>query len=225
MSSQTQRQGAERPNVLAVHKERKHVPGVVIPFLIRELISGLRPTEWVVWTICFLHANREMFCCLKHETIVAESGVGWNGVHKAKRGLIAKKWLENCGQRDLRGPNTYRVYIPIPKPVHEFIDTLWELLNRERWWNEQIGDDKHDYAEDHIDWLIAWRVIRTLKECDAALTENGRSSWKPQLAICPEFQETALKTLLDRLRKSAKSLNPDRGMWWLWGDGFEETKQ
>lgn len=204
--------------------ERRHVPGIVMPFLVRELVADLTPTEWLVWSVLFLHASRDGFCCLKHETVVGESGVGWNAVHKAKRGLIAKKWLENCGQRDLRGPNNYRVRIRVPESVDEFTGVLWDRLNEETWWNDRLGDDKHSYAEDHLDWLVAWRVIRTLKECDAALSDNGRSSWKSQEPIRPELRDTALTSLLDRLRRAAKSLNPDRGMWWLWGDGFDEAK-
>lgn len=204
--------------------ERRHVPGTVLPFLVRELLSGLTATEWLVWSILFLHANREGFCCLKHETVANECGIGWNAVHKAKRGLVAKGWLENCGQRDLRGPNNYRVRIGVPKPVDEFIGVLWDRLNEEGWWNERLGSDKHKYADDHLDWLVAWRVIRTIKECDAVLSEKGRASWKPQETICPELRDATVRALLDRLSRAAKFLNQDRGEWWLFGDGFDEAK-
>lgn len=203
--------------------ERRHVPGIVLPFLVRELVAELTPTEWLVWSILFLHASREGFCCLKHGTLVCESAIGWNAVHRAKRGLIAKKWLENCGQRDLRGPNNYRVRIRVPEPVDEFTSVLWDRLNKEPWWNERLGDDKHGYAEDHLDWLVAWRVIRMLKKCDAALSETGRATWKPQEPIRPALYDAGLNALLDRLRLAAKSLNQDRGEWWLFGDGFDET--
>ena len=206
------------------NSERRHVPGTVLPFLVRELVAGLTATEWLVWSILFLHANRDGFCCLKHETVASECGIGWNAVHKAKRGLIAKGWLENCGQRDLRGPNNYRVRIHVPTSVAEFTGVLWDRLNEESWWNKGLGDDTHAYAEDHIEWLVAWRVIRTLKECDAALRETGQAAWKPQEAILPALRDAALTTLLDCLRLAAKSLNLDRGEWWLFGDGFDEVK-
>ena len=214
----------EHRNSRAETHGRRHVPGTVLPFLVRELVAGLTTTEWLVWSILFLHANRGGFCCLKHETVASECGIGWNAVHKAKRGLIAKGWLENCGQRDRRGPNNYHVRIHIPKPVNEFIGVFWDRLNEESWWKEQLGDDTHAYAEDHIEWLVAWRVIRTLKECDAALRETGQAAWKPQEAILPALRDAALTALLDRLRLAAKSLNLDRGEWWLFGDGFDEVK-
>jgi hypothetical protein len=202
--------------------ERRHVPGIVIPFLARELIAELTPAEWKCWTILFLHSNRECFCCLKHETIVTETGIGWNAVHRAKRGLCKKEWLEICGQRERRGPNNYKIAIPNPKPVAGFIDTLWAQLEQEAWWNTGLGDDKTSYSEDHLDWLISWRVIRELKESDARLSDgSGAKPWTPHESIRPELYAETLKELVRKLRHAAHVLTPERGIWWLFGDGLD----
>jgi hypothetical protein len=206
--------------------ERKHVPGVVMPFLVRELLFDLTSAEWKVWTILFTHANRELVCCLKNSTIISESGLGKNSFHTAKRELVRKKWAKNCGQRDGRGANVYKVFVPTPKPVEDFTAVLWEKLNQETWWEKNLGADSVDYSEDHLDWLIAWRVIRALRDADSKLMAANKSSkvWRPNARIYPELQTEAEAALLTTLRRSGTSLNPERGIWWLFGDGYDEAR-
>jgi hypothetical protein len=206
--------------------ERRHVPGLVLPFLVRELLSELTAAEWLVWSVLFLHSNREGLCCLKNETIIAETGIGIGAFHIAKRGLLKKRWAENCGQKEGRGPNVYRVRIPTPKPIEDFLCVLWDKLNCEKWWNEGFGSDRFDFSDSQLDWLLAWRAIRILKESDLALTGNtkNRKPWTPRERINPELQHAAQELLLRKLRHAGASLNQDRGLWWLFGDGFDAAK-
>src|SRR5579871_2090961 len=199
MSSRAPLELVKHSRLIPKTKERKHVPGIVVPFLVRELISDLTPAEWTVWSICFLHANRELTCYLTNDTLCSESGIGWNTVHRAKKNLKQKGWLKICGQRDGRGPNVYKMIVPIPNGIEKFIGSLWDSLNLEPWWNN-LGAEKFDYREEHLDWLIAWRVIRCLKEASSIL--NERPPWTAQAPISQPLHEAAIKNLLARLRKA-----------------------
>lgn len=192
-------------------KERKHVPGKVMPFLARELFATLSPGAWKVWTVMFLHANRENYSFLANNTLRRESGLARNTVRRAKRELVKKKWVDNCGQRGGWQSNLYKVSIPMPKPVEKFIGALWIKLNKESWW-EVVGEDKHNYAEDHLDWLTGWRVVCVLK----------RSGWRGK-TIGHKVWTAAEGELLRILRSAAKDLDQGRGLWWLWGRGFDEA--
>jgi hypothetical protein len=195
--------------------ERRHVPGIVLPFLVRELFHALTPAEWMLWCCIYLHSNRDGFCCLKNETLISETGLGRNGFHRAKRGLVAKEWLENCGQRNDRGPNVYKASVHVPDHVRQFIDSLWDSLNLEKWWNSpHLEGDRFNYTDSQIDCLVAWRVIRVLRE--------SGPDWRMG-EITAELAAKAQDALLTRLRCAAKSLGPGRGMWHLWGDGFDEA--
>lgn len=184
-----------------------------MPFLVRELFSVLTPTEWKLWCCLYLHSNREGFCYLKNETQIAEIGVGKNAFHEAKRGLIDKKWLENCGQRNGRGANIYRVLIGVPKSIQSFIDTLWDRLGHEDFWNRCDSAESFDYTDNQIEWLVQSRVIRILREAD--------SSWTPHAEISPALASKAQQSLLDKLRRAGSSMENGKGMWFLWGDGLD----
>lgn len=195
---------------------RRGVPGIVLPFLVRELLSGLRPAQLVVWICIYLHSNREGCCCLKNHTLVAETGIGKNAFQEAKRELIEKGWLENCGQRERRGANIYRVKIPTPEAVARITDSLWDRLNEEAWY-EKLGFDEGNYAytDNQIDWLVNWRVIRAVKEIDP--------NWTARTAIEPAIAERAEGALLERLRRAGKLLCGDDGLWILWGDAYDKA--
>jgi hypothetical protein len=184
-----------------------------MPFLVRELFSALTPTEWKLWSCLYLHSNREGVCCLKNETLIGEIAVGKNAFHEAKRSLIDKKWLENCGQRNSRGANIYRILIGVPKSMQGFIDTLWDRLSEEDFWNRCDSAEAFDYSDNQIDWLVQWRVIRTLKDADP--------SWKAQMEISPALASKAHQSLLDKLRRAGSSMGRGEGLWFLWGDGFD----
>jgi hypothetical protein len=205
------------PSANKKKSERRHVPGIVLPFLVRELFYTLTPAEWKLWCCVYLHSNREQYCCLKNSTLISETGLGRNGFHQAKRGLLAKEWLENCGQRNDRGPNVYKTSIHVPYHVRQFIDSLWQRLNQEEWWNSpHLEGDKFDYTDSQIDWLVAWRAIRVLRESDP--------DWRMGEGEIPaELSAKAQDALLTRLRCAAQSLGPGRGMWTLWGDAFDEA--
>ena len=206
--------------------ERKHVPGIVLPFLVRELLFDLTSAEWKIWTILFSHTNRELICCLKNATVISEASIGVNSFHAAKRGLLHKRWAKNCGQKSGRGPNVYKVLIPIPKPVEEFTSALWGKLNEESWWDKNVGSDGFDYSDDHFDWLVSWRIIRALRDADSELrsADKKAKAWRPDHRISPELKMKAEANLLASLRRAGALLNPERGNWWLFGDGYDEAR-
>jgi hypothetical protein len=193
--------------------ERRHVPGIVMPFLVRELFSVLTPTEWKLWCCLYLHSNRDGVCCLKNETLIAEIGVGKNAFHEAKRGLIDRKWLENLGQRNKRGANIYRVLIGVPKSIQAFIDALWDRLGEEDFWNRCDSGEAFDYSDNQFEWLVESRVIRVLKATDP--------TWKPNMEISPALASKAQQSLLEKLRRAGSSMGHGKGMWFLWGDGLD----
>jgi Helix-turn-helix domain len=86
--------------------KRKHVPGTILPFVVREVRASLSSSAWSVWTALFQHANRNGYCWMKNENIQVETGLAKNTVDRVKLELIDKGWLENCGQRGGRGANT-----------------------------------------------------------------------------------------------------------------------
>lgn len=198
---------------IASSRERKHVPGLVLPFLTRELLYLLKPAEWMVWTLMFLHSNREGYCRLLNETICELSGMALSTVQRAKSGLIQKGWIVHCGQKN-RGSNQYSVVLLLPDSIQAFIAALWDELTAEAWW-KSLGNDSHDYTDAHLDWLLAWRVIRAIRE-----TENGKD-WRPHEAIPGCVQREAMVALLSRLRTASALLTPEHGVWWLFGDGLD----
>lgn len=193
--------------------ERKHVPGVILPYLAREFACLLSDGEWKLWSVLYLHSNREGYTFLANNTLCREAGCGLKAAQGRKRGLMRKGWLENCGQRKGWMSNTYKVGIPTPKAVHAFLDYLWEQLNKEPWWSN-LGRDGHNYAEDHLDWLIAWRAACVLKT----------HGWKAkEKSISEKLQAVAAEELLSILRLAGVELGENRGLWWLLGDGFDEA--
>lgn len=190
---------------------RKHVPGKVFPFLARELAYTLTTTEWKVWSILFLHGNREGFCHVGNETLSEECNIGHNANARAKRGLIKKGWLENCGQRGGWQSNNYHMKVPLPESVWAFHFALWETLRSRAWW-EQVGDDAHDYAEDHLDWLIGWREVRALRDAGWCRGDITDDVW-----------QAAMTRLLSIVDLAGERVDPTRGLWWVLGDGFDEA--
>lgn len=207
-------------------RERRHVPGVVVPFLLRELMAALTPAEYMVWSIFFLHANRESTCCLKNATIISECGLARNTFLSAKRGLLSKAWLESWGQRDGRGAGVYKVLIPASQSVRKFTGDLWDKLNTEKWWDDRLIREEFAYTDNQFDWLVSWRVIRALKDSDARVESDlAWVAWNAQNDIGPELGKRAEQALVAILRHAASSLGDDRGMWYLWGDGFDAAKK
>lgn len=185
-----------------------------MPFLVRELFHELSPIEWMVWCFVFAHRNREGYCYLLNETIAEKTGLSLNTVQTAKHGLIRKGWLTNCGQQK-RGANLYQTTIGIPENVRTFIEALWGRLQGETWWID-APFDHFNWTDHQLDWLVAWRVIRTLREIDP--------KWTTRQEIGAQLAKQAHDSILATLRRAAKGLQPGRGEWWLFGDGFDDAQ-
>lgn len=195
-----------------------------MPFLARELLCGLTSAEWKVWCVIFSHCNREMFSCLKNETVIAESGLGKNAYHEAKRGLIEKRWLENCGQKSGRGANVYKILIAVPHGIEKIKGELWDWLNSQQWWTHDFGKDSVSFSDDHFDWLVYWRIVCALKNADEQMRADGESEpWRPDAPISKELRDMALEFLTGTFAKASANLNDERGEWWLFRDGFDEA--
>lgn len=197
-------------------KERRHVPGIVMPFLCRELFRELSPAAWKLWSCLYLHSNREHYCCVRNELLIDETGLGRNVFHRVKRELIERAWLTNCGQREKRGANVYQVTIPVPENVRALIEALWTRLGSEDWWRN-APLDHFNWTDSQLDWLVAWRTIRTLREIDP--------DWKPGREISPDLFARVQESMLSKLRHAAGSLGPGRGEWYLFGDGFDDANE
>jgi hypothetical protein len=206
--------------------ERRHVPGIVLPFLVRELMQTLTPAEFMAWSAFYLHANRENVCCLKNETVIRECGFTKNTFHRSKSGLVKKCWLVPLGQRGGRGPGVYKTAIPLPRSVETFLNALWDVISKESWWDDRLGEDKFDYTDTQLDWLVWWRVIRALKDSDAAARAGAvdAAAWNPNDDIPPDLSRQAQQALLTILRRAGSLLSKDQGLWFLWGDGFDAAK-
>jgi hypothetical protein len=212
--------------------ERKHVPGSVLPFLIRELVYLLEPAEWIIWSVLFLHANRDGYTYLLNSTVCTETGLSIATAQRAKRGLLAEKnknkvqrgkWMVRCGQKDGFRSNLYQLRIGIPKTIEAFTDLVWETFYKEKW-PESLGDDRHNYADNHLDWLIGWRVIRALRECDPPQSDPAKR-WRPHQKISASHRDVTAEFLLEILRGAGEKLTEERGLWWLWGDGFDAERK
>jgi hypothetical protein len=198
--------------------ERKHVAGLVLPFLARELLFLLSSAEWMLWTILFLHSDRQGRCFLLNATLAMESGLSIGTVQEAKRGLVNKGWLMRCGQKGGRGSNVYEIAIPVPKQLDLFIAALWERMNQESWWG--VYRDRVSCSLQHLDWMVTWRVIRTIRKCEADMPICS-TKWMPNIKLRPELHAAAMEAMTGRLCVAGSKLRAGRGLWWRFGEGFD----
>jgi helix-turn-helix protein len=203
---------------LGTQRERKHVAGLVLPFLARDLLYLLTSAEWMLWTVIFLHSDRKGRCFLLNSTLAGETGLSIGTVQQAKRGLVSKGWLMRCGQKAGRGSNIYEIAIQIPKQLDDFIDALWERMNKESWWG--VYSDRVSHSLQHLDWMVAWRTIRTIRECEASMGACG-AKWIPSMKSKPVLYTAAMEAMTERLSMAGCKLRAGRSLWWLFGDGFE----
>lgn len=210
-NKETRPQPGDRP------KERKHVPGKVLPFLVRELLHEIKGGALTIWIVMFLHSNREGYCFLANKTLSRESGIGLKALQRQKKKLKKAGWITNCGQRSGWQSNTYKVSIPIPKTVASVIDSIELKILAEDWY-EDVRFDEHDYAEDHLDWLVAWRVMVILKKNG---WKGGAGKISAETRRLSEFEAMSIIRLAARGLIPGSLNDPGPGLWWLWGDGFD----
>jgi len=195
-------------------RERKHVPGLVVPFLYRELECTLKSGPARVWMNLYLHTNRHGSCFMLNRTLRRKTGLSLHAIQDAKNNLIAQGWLETDGREGGRDANVYYPKIRLPPLLEKFYSDFTDKMMAETWW-EREGIDGHDYTDNHLDWLIQWRVLRVLFDSDESKT------WSPKKPIPEELGTKAMNALLDKLRVAAKGLNEERGIWWLFGDALD----
>ena len=195
--------------------EQRRTPGIVMPFLVRELVCTLSGNQFLVWTVMFLLKRRNNLCRVKNETLELKCGISKVTLDEAKRVLIKKGWLKNLGQY-MKGANRYEVTIPIPREVKAFIHVLHDVLEKEPWYDEVFArKERAEYPEEDLDITIALRSVR-------ALLSASEGAWQPGQKIPKTIAEAALKQMLETLRGAATAFVEGDSIFELWGDAYQQ---
>lgn len=191
---------------------RKHVPGSVVPFLVREFIGDIKQAA-AVWLVLWLHCNRERICWPNNKTLVEETGFSLAAIQRHKEVLERKGWLENQGQRGGWRSNCYKVSIGIPNEIEKLIRKILEVAGENI---TAVSFDFEKYQDDRLLWLVVWRVVNRLK---------FRYGWKRNQPLPKNLREAVADDILTVLLSASPNLSKSLGRWWLWGDGFDEEAE
>ena len=200
---------ARKDDYDAQRLNRKHVPGSVVPFLVREFIGDVKQAA-AVWLVLWLHCNRERMCWPNNKTLVEETGFSLAAIQRHKETLERMGWLENLGQRGGWKSNCYKVSIGIPKEIDRLIQEILQIAGENI---TAVSFDFEEYENDRLLWLVAWRVVNCLK---------FRHNWKRNQPLPKSLRVAVADDILMVLLSASPNLSKSLGRWWLWGDGFNE---